>query len=133
MQKFFLAAVMTFIISTVFSQNRLEIKLEEFRNDKGFLMLQLLDDDQQVLNEAQERIRNNESVVIFENLKAGTYAVRYFHDENESGKLDTNLLGKPIEGYGFSNNVFAKFGPPSFDKWLFILNEDKKLVLKPVY
>lgn len=133
MQKFILAAAMSFIFFTVFSQNRLEIKLEEFRNDKGFLMLQLLNEDQQVLNEAQERIRNNECLVIFENLKTGTYAVRYFHDENESGKLDTNLLGKPVEGYGFSNNVFAKFGPPSFDKWLFTLNEDKKIVLKPVY
>jgi uncharacterized protein (DUF2141 family) len=133
MQKLFLAAAMSFIFSTAFPQYRLEIKIEKFRNDTGFLMLQLLDKDQKVLNEAQERIRKMESMVIFENLKAGTYAIRYFHDENESGKLDTNIVGKPVEGYGFSNNVSAKFGPPSFEKWLFVLNEDIKLILKPVY
>ena len=26
------------------------------------------------------------------------------HDENDNGKLDTNLVGMPVEGYGFSNN-----------------------------
>jgi uncharacterized protein (DUF2141 family) len=133
MKKFYLAAVLTLVYFTVFSQNKLEINIEEFRNDKGFLMLQLLDENQKVIKETQVRIKNKVCVVAFENLKAGTYAIRYFHDENESGKMDTNLMGKPVEGYGFSNNVSAKFGPPSFDKWLFILHEEKKLMLKPVY
>ena len=26
------------------------------------------------------------------------------HDENGNGKLDTNVMGMPLEGYGFSNN-----------------------------
>ena len=26
------------------------------------------------------------------------------HDENGNGKLDTNITGMPLEGYGFSNN-----------------------------
>ena len=26
------------------------------------------------------------------------------HDENGNGKLDTNVVGMPLEGYGFSNN-----------------------------
>ena len=26
------------------------------------------------------------------------------HDENDNGKLDTNFMGIPVEGYGFSNN-----------------------------
>ncbi len=37
------------------------------------------------------------------------------HDENDNGKLDTNLVGMPVEGYGFSNNpqVMRK---PTFDE-----------------
>jgi uncharacterized protein (DUF2141 family) len=31
-----------------------------------------------------------------------------------NGKLDTNRLGIPTEGYGFSNNARNLFGPPSF-------------------
>jgi uncharacterized protein (DUF2141 family) len=48
-------------------------------------------------------------------------------------EMKTNLVGKPTEGYGFSNNVIRKFGPSPFDKWLFEINEDKKIVLKPTY
>ena len=47
--------------------------------------------------------------------------------------METNLLVKPTEGYGFSNNVIGKFGPPPFEKWLFEVNENKKIVLKPTY
>jgi hypothetical protein len=36
------------------------------------------------------------------------------HGENSNGKLDTNLLGIPTEGYGFSNNATALIGTPSF-------------------
>lgn len=52
--------------------------------------------------------------VLFKNLPPGTYAVAAFHDENGSGMFDTNFLGLPIEGYGFSNHAMAFLGPPSF-------------------
>src|ERR1035437_1970388 len=45
--------------------------------------------------------------------------------------MDTNLVGKPTEGYGFSNNITGKFGPPPFKKWLFEISGNKKIVLKP--
>jgi uncharacterized protein (DUF2141 family) len=31
-----------------------------------------------------------------------------------NGKLDTNFLGIPKEGYGFSNGAKGLLGPPSF-------------------
>jgi len=40
----------------------------------------------------------------FKDLKPGSYAVMITHDENGNGKLDTNVVGMPLEGYGFSNN-----------------------------
>jgi uncharacterized protein (DUF2141 family) len=45
-----------------------------------------------------------EASFIFKDLKPGSYAVMITHDENGNGKLDTNLMGMPLEGYGFSNN-----------------------------
>jgi uncharacterized protein (DUF2141 family) len=50
----------------------------------------------------------------FENLSPGDYAVQLFHDENDNGKMDSNLFGIPSEGFGFSNNARANFGPPAF-------------------
>ena len=48
------------------------------------------------------------------NVPAGTWAVLAYHDENSNKTLDTNFVGMPKEGYGFSNGAASKFGPPSF-------------------
>lgn len=60
-----------------------------------------------------------EVTVHFENLPAGNYAVSVMHDENENGELDSNFVGIPTEGFGFSNDAKAMFGPPSYDKCVF--------------
>jgi uncharacterized protein (DUF2141 family) len=96
-------------------------------------MLQLFDSTQKVLDEKKCIIKDNMSFFSVPNLTPGKYAVRYYHDENMNGKMETNLVGKPTEGYGFSNNVIGKFGPPAFEKWLFEVYGDKKVILKPTY
>ncbi|MBL7942746.1 MAG: DUF2141 domain-containing protein [Flavobacteriales bacterium] len=48
-------------------------------------------------------------------LGPGRYAVAIMHDENANNELDTNMLGIPTEGYGFSRDASGWFGPPSFD------------------
>ena len=50
-----------------------------------------------------------------QDLAPGRYALSAFHDENDNGELDTNLMGIPSEGYGFGNDASAAFGPPSFE------------------
>lgn len=40
----------------------------------------------------------------FPDLAPGDYAVQVMHDENDNGDLDSNFLGIPVEGYGFSQN-----------------------------
>jgi uncharacterized protein (DUF2141 family) len=42
---------------------------------------------------------------------AGSYAIVAMHDENANGKLDTNLVGMPTEGYGASKGAQGAFGP----------------------
>jgi uncharacterized protein (DUF2141 family) len=49
-------------------------------------------------------------------LPSGTFAISLFHDENSNNEMDRSMLGLPLEGFGFSNNVMGLFGPPSFDK-----------------
>ena len=51
---------------------------------------------------------------VFTELKPGAYAVITFHDENDNGKLDKNMLGIPSEGYGFSNDAEGFLAAPSF-------------------
>ena len=45
-----------------------------------------------------------QATFVFKDLKPGTYAVLITHDENGNGQLDTNMMGMPVVGYGFSNN-----------------------------
>ena len=52
---------------------------------------------------------------VFVNLRPGDYAAAAFHDENRSGDFDTNFIGIPREGYGFSNGAEAELGPPDFE------------------
>ncbi|MDP6818298.1 MAG: DUF2141 domain-containing protein [Alphaproteobacteria bacterium] len=53
---------------------------------------------------------------VFVNLRPGDYAAAAFHDENQSGDFDTNFIGIPREGYGFSNGAEAGLGPPDFEE-----------------
>ena len=64
--------------------------------------------------------RGERAVFHFRDLAPGRYAVMVRHDENDNGKLDTNLVGMPVEGYGFSNNprVLRK---PTWDEAAFDL------------
>lgn len=50
----------------------------------------------------------------FSDLAPGSYSISVFHDENGNKELDTNLLGIPKEGYGFSNNARRKLSPPKY-------------------
>ena len=121
------------ISNSSLSQFSLVIEIPELRNSKGNIMLQLFDSTEKVLTQERIAIMDNKCSFSIPGLKAGKYAVRYYHDENMNGKMETNLVGKPTEGYGFSNNVTGKFGPPPFEKWLFEVSGNKKIVLKPTY
>ena len=115
------------------SQHTLEIEISEIKNNEGNIMLQLFDENEKVLAQEMGPIKDKKYVISIKNLKPGKYAVRYFHDENNNGQMETNTYGIPTEGFGFSNNATGTYGPPPFKEWLFELKEDKKILLKPSY
>jgi uncharacterized protein (DUF2141 family) len=47
------------------------------------------------------------------------------HDENRDGELATNWMGKPQEGYGFSNDAKGTLGAPSFEAASFPYNGER--------
>jgi len=57
------------------------------------------------------KIKGKTSSCAFDGLKAGTYAVVSMHDENGNGKMDSNLLGIPLEGWGTTRDSRGTFGP----------------------
>ncbi|MFZ0256519.1 MAG: DUF2141 domain-containing protein [Gammaproteobacteria bacterium] len=66
------------------------------------------------------KIRKTEARCDFEDISSGTYAIAVIHDENMNGKLETNWLGMPTEGYGFSRDAKGLLGAPSFSAASFV-------------
>ena len=77
---------------------------------------------------AEAAIRDKKAVWVFEDMPYGTYSIRAFHDENGNNRLDTNVVGKPTERYGFSNNARGCYGPPPFSATAFTLNTPETAV-----
>jgi len=57
----------------------------------------------------------------FEDLPAGDYAVRVFHDADGDGQLSTGRFGIPSERYGFSSGVRPRFRGARFEEAAFSL------------
>ena len=65
----------------------------------------------------------------FEKVKPGTYAVMVHHDENDNQKMDKNLLGMPLEGYGASNNHTHALSAPTWEESKFVVESGKTRAL----
>ncbi|MDX9777835.1 MAG: DUF2141 domain-containing protein, partial [bacterium] len=72
-------------------------------------------------------------VIVIRALEPGKSSFNYFHDAHTNKVLDTNWLGIPKEGFGFSNDPGISFGPPPSEKILFELNETTVLTTSPKY
>ncbi|MNC95537.1 hypothetical protein D3C83_126870 [compost metagenome] len=63
-------------------------------------------------------------------MASGSYAIAVLHDENENFKMDTSIIGIPKEGYGVSNNVKGRFGPPKFADARFRVTEASSMTIR---
>jgi Uncharacterized protein conserved in bacteria len=68
------------------------------------------------LRAAELAIQAKKAQWTIEDVPAGTYAVRVYHDKDNDDELDTNLVGVPQEAFGFSNDARGTMGPPDFEE-----------------
>lgn len=61
-----------------------------------------------------KKIHKTQAQCDFSDIPPGTYAIAVIHDENKNNELDTNWMGIPTEGYGFSKTTIDEFGAPAF-------------------
>lgn len=59
------------------------------------------------------------TTIKFDNVPPGRYAFTILHDKNKNGKMDSNFLNIPREGFAFSNNIKPSFSEPPFRKVAF--------------
>ncbi len=74
---------------------------------------------------ARLSIKDGEAVWRLNRVPYGVYAIKLYHDEDNSGKLKKSFVGRPTEGVGFSNNPQLANHAPTFDEVKFTVNQPK--------
>jgi uncharacterized protein (DUF2141 family) len=112
--------------STALQQATLTLELTGLRNNLGVVNLGLFTSADGFPSDATKAVRSGcfpitdrPLILTFENLPFGQYAATVHHDENMDGELNTNVLGIPLEGIGFSGNPKIWKGVPPFDRTQF--------------
>lgn len=113
-----------------FSQT-LNIQINKVKSNKGNILLSVYNGESGFPYEPTSSIKTftvksqpGTVLVSTKELAGGRYAIALFHDADGNGKLSTNMLGIPKEGYAFSNNASNFFGVPSFKNASFFLKRD---------
>ena len=112
----------------------LTIEVASFENTKGVLRVCVTDQKDGFLKSCTfskiVAVEDDTVSLKIENIEKGNYAVSVYHDENNSGILETGgVFGIPLEPYGFSNNPNMTFGP-SYKKSVFKMASDKNISIK---
>lgn len=88
------------------------------RNDKGVVRCGLFNSESKWLKETFRpsivKISGKTARCIFKEIPAGVYGISAFHDEDNNGKINTNIVGYPTEQYCSSNDARNMFSAPSW-------------------
>jgi len=118
----------------------IKINVTNINSAKGAVLAALYNSDKGFPGEGETALlfvkgipQNGKCLIVIENIPPGTYAVALFHDINGDKKLNTNWLGIPKEGYGFSNNASKMFSAPSFKQASFSHTNETNLEIRLRY
>jgi len=112
----------------------LTVIVDGLRNAKGTVRIELdgseaaWDDKAEPAGKGDVKATVGSVSYTFTGVPPGTYGLGVFQDEDDSGKLHTNFLGIPKEGYGFSNNP-SVMRLPTFKEVQFAVEQEDASVL----
>ena len=115
------AVLAALLIAPSVSATDIKFQIKGVNSEQGKIYVQLFQGEENYKNQkpASSMIVNakkGDIALTFNGMEQGEYALRFYHDENNNGQLETNLFGIPTEGYGFSNNAVPNFGPVSYEQ-----------------
>jgi uncharacterized protein (DUF2141 family) len=135
MKKLIVAASLTAALAQSVTAADLGLLVENITERQGILLWSVFDSaetyaaDTRPIVSARSRVTGNTLRVTLHDLPAGVYAIKLYHDANGNGELDSNMLGMPVEGYGFSNNAGHR-GPATFEDASFALDRDTQITIR---
>ncbi len=149
MQRFLVAilpiaalGILAFSSSTqAYENSNLSIKIDGIKSQKGQVCFSLFSSSQgfpangkKALKSRCVKVADKYIQTNFGKLKAGSYAVAVIHDANADGTLNSNAIGIPKEGFGFSRNPRILTGPPKFgESAIFVVGPNTNIDIKLQY
>jgi uncharacterized protein (DUF2141 family) len=116
-------------------QGKLVVNITNIRESKGAVHIALYDDPVTFMQE--EGICAGKVILLttmapvqwtFTGLAYRRYALAVFHDANNNGVLDKNMLGIPKEPYAFAVQEPSKWRDPTFEEISFTMAEPQKKI-----
>lgn len=122
---FCMAISLIWLPSSVFAQTEcpaINVKIQNISNNTGVIACAIFESGEgfphKFLQFAPKiritQISGTDASFEFSDILPGKYAIAVIHDKNRNGELDTNFLGIPTEGYGFSSGAEVTLSAPSF-------------------
>ena len=118
------------------AQHSLTVIIKNVKSKAGSMVIGLFNKkesfpkDGQQLKKLKVKVTGNEVQYTFADLPKGDYALAVYQDENDDRTCNTNYIGYPTEGFGFSNNVKPRLSAPSFSQTKVALEESKSIVIQ---
>lgn len=132
-----LALIVSLVVNNIVNAASINITVTNIKNIKGVVRIGIINKAKDFPYDAftgkKVPITGDSVNIKFTGLEPGEYAISVHHDENCNDKLDKNVLGVPLEGYCFSNNVKALVAPPKFKSAKFTLDTSFSQTLKMTY
>jgi uncharacterized protein (DUF2141 family) len=135
-----LFTVFLFSFAAFAQKASITVRIPNLSNNTGKAFFALYKEGQNWLTKQPYRdgivaIKGNYVEITWANLEAGHYAVSFFHDENNNKEFDTNFMGLPTEGFGFTNKTSMVYSKPAFKDCQFSVNqaEQKVINMRAIY
>ncbi len=115
-------------------RGHLVIELTDIEEAQGIIWVGIYDSEatflikEQAIVEGFDVHRSGTIRLPFPQLAYGTYAIALFHDLNENGELDRNLIGIPSEPYAFSRPPRSRWRLPRFEEIQFDFRQDGQVL-----
>lgn len=134
------ATLMLFCLfpTTFVEKGTLMVEVQNIDQEKGMIWLGIYRSEEEFLIKEKciligKEVQKGQVMELqVDDLPYGDYAFALFHDENNNGVMDQNLIGIPSEPFAFSRKPPSRFRLPTFEEVKFNFQQKTMTISAPL-